>query len=755
MRGKGHLFVFATIVGFSLALDNGYGTLYLFVFLICLMIWWVKNRLTLLEIGVLLIVSLFFSVHFSANTVIHEDKSYQTEMIIGEVRRITNRQEDFTTFYFKSSCQNELLQVIDTNHHSPDYEVGNHYRLTGVYQEIERPTNPGQFNYRSYLSRQGISWQFQVNESELMALGNNRLTHRLLRLREELLVHMTTTHSEFNAGWIRSLVLGDRHGLDDGVEQIFQNWHLTHLLAISGLHISILIALILFTGLFVFRMTKTSTYMLILLVLVLFPFIAGGAPSVFRASVVSAIVVLLWFSDIHLKVIDYLSLTFILLLIISPNWIYHLGFQFSFLITYSIILSQKVLSSLPHIAYQSIYLTLLSTFIVIPIQIHHFHLFNPLSIVINVVWTWYFSIWVVPLAFILFFISFIMPTLITPLAYLFELTHRYSMTLLSYINETFYFKIVVGEFPAIYMIIFYSVMMLVLIHLEKRQWKKLKISIFLLMMTLGFVLIRPYLNPYGTVTMLDLGQSDALIVELPHRKSVIIYDLGAPYHINQQEVSSAEYNNVIKPFLYQAGIQKIDAVILSHEHIDHVGSVPFLVDDFKVKRFITSPYFEWIDELTSVKKSVSSIETYGMSDTFDINGQVFHVISPERDYHDANDNSLVVLTSINELNWLLTGDLSSVVEEQILNAYTQLPVDILSISHHGSDTSSSAAFLDAIAIDVGLISVGRYNRYQHPSDRVIQDLIARNVTIYRTDQNGAVQFKFHKNRPGTFMPFHP
>lgn len=271
------------------------------------------------------------------------------------------------------------------------------------------------------------------------------------------------------------------------------------------------------------------------------------------------------------------------------------------------------------------------------------------------------------------------------------------------------------------------------------------------------LLVRPYLNPFGKITMLDIGQADALVVQLPHKKGVILYDVGGSFTNDFSSSSDRLYQQVIKPYLFYEGISKIDAIIISHEDHDHIGSLAYLIEDFTVDHLITSQYFQWPDGLKE-KLDYYQVEHQMITSrqSFDIAGQTFVSLGPTKDWLDRNDNSLVLYTTFANKPWLLTGDISENVEVDLIHQYPNLEIDILSVAHHGSSTSSGLLFLDALNVKTALISAGRNNRFQHPHDEVIERLLDLDVEIYRTDHHGAVQFIYHEQQSSvTFLPFLP
>src|SRR5699024_7797071 len=147
--------------------------------------------------------------------------------------------------------------------------------------------------------------------------------------------------------------------------------------------------------------------------------------------------------------------------------------------------------------------------------------------------------------------------------------------------------------------------------------------------------------------MLDIGQGDAIVIELPYRKGVFMIDAGATFSFTDQEVSEKEFTHIIKPYLYSRGIQKLDALIISHEHLDHIGSAPFIIEYFDVDHYVVSHLYELNDKEKQVIIE-HDVELHRLQafDELMINHQHFFVVSPVKDYQDKNENSLAVMTEL-------------------------------------------------------------------------------------------------------------
>lgn len=233
---------------------------------------------------------------------------------------------------------------------------------------------------------------------------------------------------------------------------------------------------------------------------------------------------------------------------------------------------------------------------------------------------------------------------------------------------------------------------------------------FLMGLTITYSLALSY-SPIGQVVMIDVGQGDCFLIKQPFNQGNILIDTGGNLSFDLAQ-------NVTVPYLRSMGVFDLDCVILSHDDFDHSGAYESLAKLMPIQRTIKSAP----DELVLNKLRLEFLNL--------------------PDYQDKNDNSLVVFTTINGLNYLFLGDVSKRVEEQLCALYPDLKIDVVKIAHHGSNTSTSERLLQVIEPKLALVSVGRDNHYNHPSIEVVALLESYGITIYRTDLNGALAIKY-------------
>ena len=218
-------------------------------------------------------------------------------------------------------------------------------------------------------------------------------------------------------------------------------------------------------------------------------------------------------------------------------------------------------------------------------------------------------------------------------------------------------------------------------------------------------------NPIGQVVMIDVGQGDCFLVRQPFNQGNILIDTGG-------NVSFDIAKNVTVPYLRALGVFELDYVILSHDDFDHSGA------------------YESLKQLMPIKKTITQAQGEIVV------GQVHLDLLELPEYDNKNDNSVVVHTKINDLYYLFLGDVSKTVEQDIVNNYPDLPVDVLKVSHHGSNTATSEILLQTFKPKIALVSVGAGNPYRHPNQEVISLLESYGVTIFRTDQDGSLAIRY-------------
>ena len=243
------------------------------------------------------------------------------------------------------------------------------------------------------------------------------------------------------------------------------------------------------------------------------------------------------------------------------------------------------------------------------------------------------------------------------------------------------------------------------------------------------------------IYFIDVGQGDSCLI-LTKLDTSILIDAGGSETYDVGE-------NILLPYLLSRRITKIDYIICSHFDTDHCGGIKTILENIKVKNLIISKQKEEYKNFTEIVKIANerdvNIIVIKAKDKIKFDKTAYiDVLYPTKDlkHPDINNNSLVVKFISENLSILFTGDIEKTAEENILNmnySKKELKADILKVAHHGSSTSSSYEFLEAVSPKIALIGVGKNNTFGHPSDITIKNLQKLNVKIYRTDKNGEIE----------------
>jgi len=236
------------------------------------------------------------------------------------------------------------------------------------------------------------------------------------------------------------------------------------------------------------------------------------------------------------------------------------------------------------------------------------------------------------------------------------------------------------------------------------------------------------------VHILDVGQADCILVQGPEKTLVI-------------DGGEEENGAGIVQYLRDQGVERIDYYLNTHPHADHMGGITWVMRAIPTEEFFHHPVPE---QYTPTTRGYQKLMQYlvdnkvkttvlGPGDTLDLGGgAVITYLAPLEEYDDMNNNSLVGRLTFGNRAFLFTGDAEKKSESAILKSGVELSADVYSVPHHGSSTSTSQAFLDAVSPEIATISVGKYNDYGHPHRETLEKLAAANVTCLRTDLLGNI-----------------
>ena len=592
----------------------------------------------------------------------------------------------------------------------------------GTLNQPSNNTIPNTFNYKKYLKSKKIYYTFKTDALEVVGQNSNiyyQFKHWLSKRIETI----------DDTGYIKAFVLGSKNEIDEDIFKTYQNNGITHLFAISGMHISLFSSILLFL-LKKIHLKDNQAYKIVLLFLLGYTFLVSFTASVVRAFTLYLLLYLNKRLKLGVTTTRIFIYAIVLILLLNPFFILDIGFLYSSLTSFGLILfsdylktSNKVLALLR--------VSLIALLFSLPITINNFYEYNFLSILANIIIVPLVSTIIYPLSLITLIFPFFHPILKFFLMILETIS-----TILSNIT---WFKIILPKMPWFLIIGYYFIIYLIF------KTKKKGLVILLITLLLGYKLSFNFDSNFY-VYYLDVGQGDSILLINPRSRKATLIDTGGKKSVSYNEFPPNEYhisNNVIT-FLKSINISKINTLITTHGDYDHMGESLNIVNNFKVGKVVLNcgSLNELEQDLITLldKKHIKYSKCINQLDISPI--KLYFLNSGK--YDNENDNSNVIYTKLNDYKFMFMGDAGVEKEKDILNKYNISVIDVLKIGHHGSKTSSSKEFITKIKPKYSIISVGKNNRYGHPNKEVLENL--KDSKIYRTDQDGSIMFKIKNNK---------
>ena len=666
-----------------------------------------RNRYIFKVLAVLsLIVAIIFTIFYPQKSVY--DKSETKFKGIVYKKKINN---DKTAFYIKGK---EKIVINYYQELLEDINLGDEISVSGKIKVPSNNTVPNQFNYKRYLLNNNIFYTVTTKSVTKTANNTNVIYYLKGKINER--IDKITYANEY----LKIFILGDTSFLDEETSKSYQQNGVSHLFSISGMHISLFAAIILYV---MKRISYNNyyNYSIVISFLIFYSLLVGSSPSVIRSLTMYILFAINKLFNLKIKNLDIMCFVLTIMLIINPYYLYNISFQYSYLISFSLVLFSYKLKNIKNKIMKSLYTSFISFLVSFPICIYNFYQVNVFSIILNIFLIPFVSIIIFPLSLV----CFIIPKLSVILNIFTSILQFISLTIYKYkIGQIVFSK------PSIIIVLIYYILIYLFVYNKK--------NIYLLIIIVSHKLY-PLIDSSFTVTYLDVGQGDSIFIKYPHNQGNILIDTGGIVNSDYQVV----INKTI-PYLKSFGVTKLDYLILTHGDYDHMGDSNVLVNNFKVKNvvFNCGPINTLEKELNKLLKE-KQIPSYYCINKISIKNNKLEFLNTKH-YDNENDNSNVIYTNYNNYRFLFMGDAGLSKEKDILKKYNLESIDFLKVGHHGSNTSSSEEFITNIHPKYSLISVGKNNKYGHPKESVLE--VLSNSKVYRTDLNGSIEIKISNNK---------
>lgn len=666
---------------------------------------------------ILLIISLMYSFCFN---ITFKSKYTDENVIYGYINYYLIDGDKLSLELYgkeKILCNYYFSNIDKLNEFKNMYKLGDYIKVEGSLKEPSKNTIFNNFNYKEYLRYEKINYLFDINKITKLR-NNNKLRYKIKN------TIIDNIDKSINRNYLYTFILGNNKYIDKEVMDSFRKNGISHLFAVSGMHIS-LISLILLK---IFDKFKFKN-LLVMFFIIFYMFLTDFSPSILRAGI---FFILLFFNKKFNLKISNINLMFILLFIcifIDPFIIYKIGFQYSFIISFTLILFSEIINNIDGKIKKLFTISFISFIVSIPITVNNFYEINILSIMLNIFFVPIVSSFILPITFL---------SLLIPLELFKSFIDIFEIISLS-LSKIDLFVITLSKINIFVIILYYIVIYYVLYRMKLKKYK----SVLLLILIIFVQFIYPSFNNNMEITFIDVGQGDSIFMKFPNNKFNVLIDTGGSIKYEKENWKNRNSNYSISKsiitYLKSIGVSKLDYLILSHGDYDHMGEAVNLVENFKVEKVIFNcgEFNELEQDLIKVLDK-KKIPYYSCIKELNIDDTKLYFLN-NKDYGNENDNSSVIYTKLNNHKFLFMGDAGVEVEEDLIEKYNIQDIDVLKLGHHGSKTSSSKNFINEINPKYSIISVGKTNRYGHPNKEILNNLDTSKV--YRTDQDGSIMFK--------------
>lgn len=695
--------------------------------------------------------------------------SYNVKLNKGEAFR-----DKFILNICKSSFGEEKEKIDITKYINLSH--GETFKVKGKIVIPEYRKNPGEFNYKLYLYSNNIHGTI-VTYTDLITVCHKytfseNITRSIYKYKQEIEDKIESRLDNKTASVAKGLIYGETVDLDGGIKQSFEQVGVSHLMAISGSNISSLVSVISII-LILIKLKGKYKNVIAVVIVVFYVILTGASMSCIRAGIMS-IIALITKRKTKTKSLLSMLIALLLIMVYAPFSIFNVGCILSFLATLGIILfvdilkevsdkfinkvKSKVLKKILELLLNSLQITLAVQILVLPIQINTFNVISSSLLISNLLT----SFLIIPITFLssLFVLFVKIPYVSDVIIYAISIFVKILIFVIQMLKNISV-DISVQEQPIYILVIYYLMVFGIVIknnlyklflkHNDIKDikinvsWKKInKIQVVSIVISLFLVITYNIWTIYYSSFVYYFNVDQGEMSYIKCGKESVIVDIGS--------TNNTLAFNTIDTYFTKQNISKVDAVIISHMHTDHVNGLEKFLEKYDVEQIIypkihfKNDVCDRFIQITNMYKI--KLREVQRGDKIQIGNITIEVLFPFDKVigskEDLNANSLVCKITVKDKTLLYMGDATVGSEQAILKEYTNIlkDIDILKVGHHGSKTATCEQFIHGITPRFGVISAKK-KYYGHPHEMVLEVLKKYNVHIYITEKYGAIKFNMY------------
>lgn len=616
--------------------------------------------------------------------------------------------------------------------------LGSTVTLTGKLRALSPKYNPGDFDEIQYYRCRGIYYKMFYPEIEITGLHKS-LPYYLSALRTKIATILDSIYSEENSAVLKAMLLGDKTYLSDEVKLLYKNSGIYHILAISGLHISLIAAGLMF----IFRRKRHAA--IIIAALSAYCIFTGLSPSTVRAVIMMSVFLFARIAGRKYDLVSSLAFSAFLILVVNPLYLFDCGFLYSYCSVLGIALFAKHFTRIankipPKNSKIKTYITasfatsLSAVIITKLLNMYFFYSVTTCDFITNLI--------VLPFIFIVILsgaLSVLFFAVHLPIYYIFSATASFILTVYKYTAATVSsipFSLITTGRPVFAFMVLYVLFLVFLYFSFKFKRKVFALGAVVFLVT-GAV-IHNYELSRDQVTFLYVGQGDGAIGTI--NGETFIVDGGGT---KTEPTAADEGVYTLLPYLSYIGKTRVDKVFISHIDNDHMKGIYELIGSIEIGE-IYLPVGSYSSELFTLLKDKAAENNIPINyiSAGDMPSPDFLCIYPSKEQADnagdINDGSMVLKATIGDKTILFTGDIGTNAENEIIKSDADIKADVLKVAHHGSKYSSSEGFLEAVSPSLAIISCGVNNVYGFPAEKTLTTLSEQDIPYFITSETGSV-----------------